>query len=465
MIIINKKKILVTAAIILVSLILIAGITIFIFYLTAPWLLPWERARSYEAVKKGVEAYESAPPIREVAPDLDGATLSILCDRDAEVILGSYSLDDNELSRRASNRNDHFEMELEKKLTITPVDDFYTTAREDILSGEYKYNLYVAYAPDAISTLVRDDMLYDFSNSIYITDDAEGYDEKTSSALSLYGKNYLLSSDILDTRLGASVMVYDEAAMKDATVNGKSLGELALSGEFTAENFLTALKTENAAEAEAEAKPFAYASDDIYPVYVALGGSFVNNSDSTITITPAKDVRESLVLTSSIFADENVSEKKNEDVSAFSVATLFDVYNMRSSGAEIGYLPLPKADASKDYRSYIDFGSSLVVAMPSGIASPEKRDYLAYRYMALSESYTAPYIESVLTSGDDNEDEILGIIHGSIVCDYAEFFGYGDISGLIGDLVFDDERFNIEYYNRKELLEKAFDIIKKRIDK
>lgn len=477
MIFINKKKIAITVSVILGVILAIAGITLLVFYMVAPWMLPWERARSYAAAMKGIDAYESAPPVREIAPDISNTKLHILCDRDAEVLLGVHSTDSNELSRRAKNRNDHFEMELETKLLITSVDDVYATAREDILSGEYEYNMYVAYASDTLSPLLRDDMLYDFSSSVYITDGTEGFDKETSDALSIYGKNYILSSAISDVKHGASVLVYDTSFDDLLTVDGKNLSELAISGELTTEKLFTALKTNNitlpddTSSASYEATfgegftPLAYTEDDIYSIYFALGGSFVDNSNDTLTISPISTVRNGLALVTDFVSNDVVAEKTAKTEYTCSISTVAKASEMKASGKDISILPMPKATADSEYRSYVDLGNTLLCAMPSGIAAPEKRDYLAYRYMALSESYTKPYITEALSENNENNKAILNIVLNSVGWDFAEFFGYGEISSLIGELVNDDERFNLEYYNRKELLEKAFGIIEKRITK
>lgn len=444
MIFITKKKIVILVSSILGILIAAASTAAAIMHNN--YTQKADKAR----ISAAIDAAQASLPLKE-EPDYGGAALNILCDTVSAKELGADDLTESTILQQASRRNDHFEMATGTEITFTAVDDFLSAAREDILSGTFKHNLYAASA-ESLTQLVTSDLLRDISESAVTV--ADGYDAAVTDKLSLYGKRLLFSSSVLDARDSITAIAYDRESTADITFEGKTLAELAKDGQFTIEALITACKAD-------ENIAVHYKDTDIYALYFGAGGSFVSFTDGVLEINPYIAGQESFNQVKSLVS-ANVSVPDAENA-VFTVIQLSDIEALRSSGKDIGILPLPKSKTDAEYRSYIDLKKTALLAMPQGAQNTSGLDLLVSEYMALSSSYIDPHRINRTTAGNPDDRQLLDIIYAGSGCDLAILFGYGDIDGMLYEMTADDERFAINYYNRKELIEKAFSIIEKRI--
>ncbi|MBQ4598762.1 MAG: hypothetical protein IJB19_02510 [Clostridia bacterium] len=449
---------------------------------TLPFLLTADRdADTEEDNRLQREALASVLPPERVVEDVEGFALHILCDREASETFAAESSTTTTLSANAAKRNEHLSVETGAALLVTVTDDFVKTAKEDILSGENRYNLYAADAAGSLSVLLSAGYLADVSDSAYIRGEKAWFDGDIMDELSIYGGKYLISSSAADARSNAAVIVYNRSLAETVDLpfaDGQTLASLALAGDFTVETLLAASRAAYVVPTEeqrllAEAYGdgafygFSYDSADIFPLYFGAGGNFVTTDADTLSIVSLSALRECLAAVKTLTEDETTVENAyafSEGAALFSVHKLSEIHSIRETITNIGILPLPKKTAEEDYHSYIDLAHTTMLAIPKNAAEPVKIEYLVSRMAFLSYGYIEPVLRQQVTAGNAEDEKILSLLADTAACDLSALFGYGDIDGLLADTLREgDDRLAINYYNRKTLYEKALSIIEKRL--
>lgn len=418
-------------------------------------------------------------------PDTDGFVLSILCDTDSSDSFAAEEDASDVRSERVERRNAHLAEETGAYIGKSIVPSVYETAFADSLSGDNTYSLYAASAADELSLLLSAGLLRDVSGSRYIRTKDAWFDGAVMEDLSLYGGQYLISSSIADARRNAAVLVYDRALYaRDASADEsrKTLAAVALDGELTLEVLLVESRTVGANTAEPLAleetetaemavslseeesfRGFGFGREDIFPLYVAAGGSF-----ATAEVTGLSAMRESIAALMPLLTDASSIENPDafaDGATLFSVHTLSEVMALREANADIGILPLPKTNAEDAYRCYVDPHGATMLALPRDGADADKVEYLVYRMAFLSMGYIDPLFYESIAGEHTDDREVLELILNSTVCDLSGLLGYGDIEDLVADTaLYGDERLALDYYNRKTLYEKALSILEKRLN-
>lgn len=447
-----------------------------------PFLITMDRdADTKEDDRLQREALASVLPPERVEENVEGFALHILCDREAAETFAVENGTTTTLSANAAKRNEHLSVETGAALLVTVTDDFVKTAKEDILSGENRYNLYAADAAGSLSVLLSAGYLADVSDSAYIRAEKAWFDGDIMDELSIYGGKYLISSSAADARSSASVIVYNRSladSVDSLFTDGQTPASLALAGDFTIEALLTASRAAYVVPTEeqrllAEAYGdgafygFSYGDEDIFPLYFGAGGNFVTTDEDALSIVSLSVLRECLDAVKTLTEDETTVENAyafSEGAALFSVHKLSEIRSLRETITNIGILPLPKKTADDDYHSYIDLAHTTMLAIPKSATEPVKIEYLVSRMAFLSYGYIEPVLRQQVTAGNADDEKILSLIADTAACDLSELFGYGDISGLLADTLREgDDRLTIHYYNRKTLYEKALSIIEKRL--
>lgn len=426
-------------------------------------------------------ALMTAEPNLIVRPDTEGFVLSILCDTDASeyfVTDGGASL---ALSERVEQRNAHLSAETGAYITRIVVPSVYDAAWNNLLSGMNEYSLYAADAAEGLSPLLSGGLLRDVSDSQYIRTADAWFDGTVMESLSLYGGQYLISSAVADVRQNTVALVYNRTLYERShnEEHEKTLTAVATDGEWTVEQLLMesrgAERTESEALSLEDAMPtpsvplaedvfygFRFGAEDIFPLYVAVGGSFCEGE-----IVSLSAMQNGLEALAPLAEDASTVENPDafaEGVTLFTVATLAEAANLRASGMDIGILPLPKLSAEAEYRAYIDPRGATMLALPQGVAEAEKVEYLVYRMAFLSAGYIEPYFAERIAGDDLDTRSMLTLLGENAVCDLAGLLGYGEIEALIADsLLHGNDRLAMDYYNRKTLYEKALSILEKRL--
>lgn len=425
-----------------------------------------------------------AEPNAIVKPDTNGFVLSILCDTDSSDSFTAEEDASDERNVRVERRNAHLAEETGAYIGKSIVPSVYETAFADTLSGDHTYSLYAAGAADELSLLLSAGLLRDVSDSQYIRMKDPWFDGAVMEDLSLYGDAYLISSSIADARQNTAVLVYDRAlyARDAAEESGKTLSAVALDGELTLEVLLVESRavgvntevlpleeTETADLAvslsdEESFRGFGFGSEDIFPLYVAAGGSF-----ATAEVTSLSAMRQNIAALTPILTDASSIENPHafaDGATLFSVHTLSEVMALREANADVGILPLPKRNAEEAYRCYVDPHGATMLALPRDGAEADKVEYLVYRMAFLSMGYIDPLFYENIAGESTDDREVLELILDSTVCDLSGLLGYGDIEDLVADTaLYGDERLALNYYNRKTLYEKALSILEKRLNK
>lgn len=372
----------------------------------------------------------SAEPQMAVRPDVNGFEMHILCDTNAEKFFDGTA--DGELSKRVKLRNEHLEAESGATVAVSVAEGFYNAAKNDILSGAYKYDLYAAKASGNLSRLLAEGELYDLSNSNYIDFDKEYYDTKTVDDLAIRGGKYLMSSAAADARLFSEVIVYEGSFDGSTDIQAE-----AEAGVFTFDNMFLC-------------GGCVFEREDIYPLWFGLGESFVSYTNDEMEFISHKTFADTVEMLSPLASTE-------ERVDVFEIQTLYDVMDSETHTV----LPLPKAMEEAEYGGYVNLSRAVMTAMPRGTSTASETEYLFDRMAYLSAEYISPYFADKFK----DESDIYNIVIESAACDLSVLLGYGDIGGLIADCMQDDAKLTLEYYNRKALYEKVLSIIAKRLDK
>ena len=407
-------------------------------------------------------------------PDTEGFVLHTLCDARAEKFFLADETGTTALSHRVYARDRHLEEETGAVLVESAVSDFLAAAKADLLSGAYTYNLYAADAGGSLSKLLASASLHDVTDSAYLRTDEPWFDRKVMDELAVGGRRYLISSSAVDARLGAVAVVYRRALEDGGTGVNESaaMTAVALEGAFTLEYLLSASRASGAEQIAAAVtdgeKPvsygFAFDADDVFALYFGAGGDFIDAGSGTAV--EYETFAEKLASVLAFYGEASVTDSTaafERGEALFTLMKLSDLQN-RGDGGTLGILPLPKAAASDAYRSYIDLGGTPMTAIPAGVPSAGKAEYLVERMAFLSYGYVEPLMREQIDGGDADDGAVLRLIFDGAACESANLYGYGDLPGWLSSVAKNGTaRLEMEYYKRKTLCEKALSIVEKRL--
>lgn len=413
-----------------------------------------------------------AEPNVILRPETEGFVLSVLCDNDSSHSFGEEEEIETKRDRMIARRNAHFEAETGAVIQKAHAPSVYDAAKEDALSGSNSYSLYTGPAAEELSFLLGAGLLRDVSDSQYIRTKDAWFDGAVMQSLSLYGKQYLISSSIADARQNTTVLVYDrELYKREHTEPGHTPpSALAFAGDWTVDALLIACKAKETETNEAQIvlseaerfHGFGFGRENLFSMYVAAGGSF--STDSIVSLSTMQSSIEALkpLLTHTESIEHPSGFAEGETL--FGVMTLREVIALKETNGDVGILPLPKAKEADPYRSYIDPRGATMLAIPAEATDAQTVEYLVYRLAFLSKGYMDPLLYDSVTDGDAADRSMLELILSHTVCDLSGLFGYGDIEKLVADAALGVEnRLPLEYYNRKTLYEKALSILEKRL--
>ncbi len=369
-------------------------------------------------------------PMQIEAPNTQGFEFDILCDADASSLFTFEEDATDVLSARVSLRNEHLKAETGALFEVVATEDFYNAAKNDILSGTYKYDLYAASAGN-LSRLLAEGELKDISKSEYINLGKDYFDKKTTESLAVGGGKYLVSSAAADARLWSAAIAFTKGFD-----GGDMLLNTAIDGGFTFDVMYSS-------------GGMLWDDKTAYPLWFGIGESFVsyeNDEPNIITHGEFKSSTEKL---------KKLTTKGADKSDVFELVTVCDAVK----NSETVILPLPKANVEDAYGGYIDLSRAVMTAIPKGAANTDVSEYMLSRMAYLSDAYMNSYFTELF--GENSE--VYKIIKENSSCDLSVLFGYGDIGGLVGEVLRDDTRLSIEYYNRKALYEKALSIVAKRL--
>ena len=452
-----------------------------ILFGTMPYMIVAEREEDViEGNRIDREALAEALPPELVRENVQNFDLQILCDLGASESIAAASGFSKPLSEKALKRNEHLTVETGAVIAVTLTAEFVQAAKEDILSGDLRYNLYAADAAASLSPLLSAGYLADVSDSVHVRAEKPWFDGNIMQKLSVYGGQYLISSAVADARNGAEVVVYNRtiASRIDSLQNaGESLASLALEGQLTLEVLLTASRAAaglQRADAPADTEEittpffgFCYGEEDVFPLYFGAGGGFILSEGEEMSVIELSTMRSALQEVMQLTDDPSAIANANaftDGASLFSVYKLSEIAPLREIVHSIGILPLPKVNAEDEYHNYIDLASTTMLAMPRGVAEQNKVEYLISRMAFLSYGYIEPLLKEQIAADNAEDEKILELIAENVSCDLSTLFGYGDINGLVAEIFREgDGRLTRNYYNRKTLYEKALSIMEKRL--
>ena len=133
-------------------------------------------------------ALKSTELVPVETPDTTGFSLNILTETVGETFFRTDETDGSTLSARIHARDAHLAEETGATVTTTSAADFVQAAQADILSGDYKSNLYVADAANSLSRLLSAARLRDMTDDPYLRTDEDWFCGTLMDSLRIGGK-------------------------------------------------------------------------------------------------------------------------------------------------------------------------------------------------------------------------------------------------------------------------------------
>lgn len=429
-------------------------------------------------------ALKSTELVPVETPDTTGFSLNILTETVGETFFRTDETDGSTLSARIRARDAHLAEETGATVTTTSAADFVQAAQADILSGDYKSNLYVADAANSLSRLLSATRLRDMTDDLYLRTDEDWFCGTLMDSLRIGGKRYLLSSSAVDARLGAVAVVYDRrllASLDGVPDEGADLAAVALDGGFTLEYLLAEIRTANAAADAAAAALDAYgvesgvdvplpprgliaAADDLFAVFFGIGGNFI--APGTGETVPYETFSDTFSRVLGLYGETSPGGTAafRNGGAIFTISSLAGLADI-GSVENYGILPLPKLSAADNYRTYIELHGTAMAAIPAGVPDADKVSYLFERMSFLSRGYVEPTVRDSIAAGNADDARVLALIFDGADGSVTDLFGYGDIPGFLAAVAKDGTyRLEMEFYKRKTLCEKALSIVAKRLN-
>lgn len=269
---------------------------------------------------------------------------------------------------------------LEKKylLTISSVSsaDIKARVRADVLSGLCEYDAILLDVKSA-AVLASEGALKDLC-TIEGFSEKSSFSQKASKALSVAGKQYtLLGSALPDFLYATSALIMNSSATEKS--NTSAIISSSLAGVLTWDD-VTKITLSASDLNKDDEKPLFAPSNTSLSVFLSGGVPFFTKDDVTEKLMISSFEEKSAEIfnsTLNIFGSDRCETDKSLKLQTavseklFSVATVGDYKNLKSSTDFLFLLPMPKMFAEQEnYSSKIDMSNLLCFAIPQNAESP-----------------------------------------------------------------------------------------------
>lgn len=396
----------------------------------------------------GVETGSTSALLPEPSTDGTKTEFFVLCENGAESSFVPADESEEELDKKAFERNAHIADEYGIIIREISTGDIVTKVKNDVLSGKTDYGAIVMRAKNA-SSLITSFSLADLA-SLGFSPSAKGYDENVINALSVAKKQYIAVGNATPSLFLSSYCVaLNTELCRKTGESAESIITDAENGKLDADTMyrLSSALASSDGERESEnskselARYINVYSDDAYALFNAGGLDFYSANSVTGELNPLETgettdaLYEAMLL---LYGIDHGSEKfdwetaKSGVTPLFSVMTVSELISLVSEGSPYVALPMPKMTAGQEnYRSAADASAFACTALP---ASPEHDDGVyAVKVMNLIYSLSDDVYSVVRESaaGNERDARVFDIIARSAYASALDIFGWGDLPSFM----------------------------------
>ncbi len=304
------------------------------------------------------------------------------------------------------------------------VTDVYADVRTGVLSGDGDFDVILSTASEGIR-MMHSGLLQDLSETgIGLGAGADGArsglarDLSVSGQVSLYFCDALLS-DICSSYCLGFASPEDGTGLWDKTVS--SLGQSALSGNFTVTALAEALKTLESLGGNGDVFGAGGLKGKLALLNAAGGRIFGLNSRGL----PEVCLRQAAFSTAYTAASPLCA--------AEGTAPLIYPSSLGSLGEDAVFLPLPKVSADSRYVSFVDLDGCAVFSCPEGLVNGSRVSRLLTLLCLCSDGVRSGEKSRLASdrTGEFDENAAMDIILGSQTAECGLWYGWGDIDEYV----------------------------------
>ncbi len=377
--------------------------------------------------------------------------------------------------------NDHFKLDMEsdgdalndagykRNLAVSELLDVSFEATEypdpvkifktGVTAGDDVCEFIFPHATMGVASMVTDRLLYDWNQLSYVDMTMPWWNNTMSSALSLGGRLYYASGDIVLTWQGMNAILFNKTF---SGTEEKDFYALAFDGKWTMDALSASIK--NVTEDLDGDGQFTKADKYGYLDHIGGGGAYLycagititeqdENGYPTLALNTERTVNlvrkfYDLIYSGDVFLDSYDSVRyatstyRQMLLEGRSFLTCLDIGSMypylREIEFDFGILPLPKYDENQEnYRVFCGAG---LIGVPSNISDPERTSVIAEAMAYKSYKLLRPaFFDIVLENKavrDENSYKILQMMQENKVWDFGFNFdssglGYGMITNVV----------------------------------
>jgi hypothetical protein len=291
------------------------------------------------------------------------------------------------------------------QIELSKAENLENTVKNHALAGDSRYDLVLIDPMTGIELLSEGALENLASAGISITPDSIGVGKSITESLSVGKGIYLFASDALVSDITSTYAIrYNGAKLSSDPI------EKVIAGGFTTEAMLTYI-------AESE-NIFSVGSASPQTLFRGVGGTIFAQNEKGI---PSSAVNADTEFSAAYDSALGLYSKSTDQSAVFTLEKLSPL-----SEGEI-YLPIPKANADKNYSAPIDHNTVYLFAAPAGVISGTRLNALATALASCSNDYREAVRGEIIGKGSEKSAEILDIIENGGRLDLGILFGWGDL--------------------------------------
>ncbi len=385
-----------------------------------------------------------------------------------EIGYGMYNTTDQVLTDAVMNRNNKVLEATGVEVKAHAVDDVMTSIRDDIATGQGKYDMAMPFMSGA-AVLAQEQLVYALNDEMfadYLHLDMPWWDQSANEALSVDEKLFFTTGDIsIMQKIVSTAVTFNKKMYADLYQGEKSMYQLVDDNEWTLDKMIElskgAMLSADTTWDLTDRYGTVSAHSDANMLYLASGNNFCTKDGADFPVlslndeksmTTAMGVVEKLITEGWTIHTEDMRSLGSTDIwvdslnvfgngnalfrtSAFSAIKKLRKYD----DINFGIVPMPKYTADQEnYYSPCSAHYAYGVVIPKNAADPEFSAYMTELLCCEAKNgITAAYYETTLKARDMRDDEsarMLDLIFSNVVYDIGYIYNFGSVSTLLSGL-------------------------------
>jgi hypothetical protein len=355
--------------------------------------------------------------------------------------------------------------------------------RRTVNAGDDVYSAVIIFNNN-VPGAVQNDLLVDVSELAYIDLDKPWWDDAVNG-MSVLNRNFLLAGDllILDNE-ATNAIIFNKDMLRDMGYDLPYNDVLAGRWTFDMLHNLSKdagrdLNGDGVLTYQDDQFGFIFFNDTLQGFLVSGGGLSAAKDDRDVPYMDFTSPKNIAILEKAMnlmFKDTNPSvfNTQSVDSGAGNVTWMAAYYSpfqenralfmwirmrvvevFRGMDADFGILPMPKYDETQDaYRSLVNPYTGVLLGVPKSVSDLDRTGIILEAICAESKYTLQPaYYDVVLQrkfTRDEESSAMLDIIFSNRVYDIGTVYAFGDVAAGIRDLVAQQNRNIMSYYERRE---------------